>query len=176
MTTHPSYLPKLPLKPKRATDLIKEILDSNPHVAMMRANLIGPVLDLNMERGGAPPTTSPEWTIKKALARGVKEGKFRRHPNDDEYYLSARSPGDATPINDLTPVSDACPKTDVSETAAPVQKPALVIEIEIGEGPNAIYLYFDPDKRTLAQHNHQDVWPCKIGCTSRINVETRILE
>lgn len=39
--------------------------------------------------------------------------------------------------------------------------------VELGEGPEAVYLYYLPTYRTLAEKNKRTIWPCKIGRTSR---------
>jgi Meiotically up-regulated gene 113 len=49
-----------------------------------------------------------------------------------------------------------------------------VIDLEIGEGSGAIYVYYLPTYRQQVEQRGEDVWPCKIGRTDRDPLE-RIL-
>lgn len=48
-------------------------------------------------------------------------------------------------------------------------------EKEVGDGPQCVYLYFNPNDRRLAELEGRDVWECKIGRTSSRDAIQRIL-
>jgi len=74
----------------------------------------------------------------------------------------------------------------VTEKQAPDTIPSLDEEIgeiesvirpekEVGDGPQCVYLYFNPNDRRLAELEGRDVWECKIGRTSSRDAIQRIL-
>lgn len=45
---------------------------------------------------------------------------------------------------------------------------------EIGDGTEAVYLYYNPNDKELAKLKNKDVWECKVGMTQTLPVEARI--
>jgi hypothetical protein len=45
---------------------------------------------------------------------------------------------------------------------------------EIGNGNEAVYLYYNPNDKELAELKGKNVWECKVGMTQTLPVETRI--
>jgi len=60
--------------------------------------------------------------------------------------------------------------------ADPATVAALPIEEEIGEGPEAIYVYFNDNDRRLAELEKRTTWECKIGMAKSGDAVGRILD
>ena len=59
---------------------------------------------------------------------------------------------------------------EIEEEAAPISSQFK----EIGSGNEAVYLYFNPNDKELANLKGKDVWECKVGMTQTLPVEARI--
>lgn len=156
------------LSPAAAMPLIKEIMaDGRP---VHRAVLARRVAELHRSRGGKSGGNDV-FRIKKALAElraageafNVNHGHWRL-PVDGE-------PAPDTRIGDENAI-DGDDDGGILEVEA--EGARLVVEREIGSGPETVYVYcYERDKR-LARYENQPTWPCKIGFSAG-DFEGRIL-
>ena len=139
----------VPLTAGIAAELILENLKGQ---LLERRAISDAVLASHTSRGGGPPRGDITHIFKKALgdlrAEGAATNVSAGHWRIGE--LSARPLQEPAPI-DAEPVAPD-----------PLPKDAQ----ELGEGPEAVYLYYLPTYRAHAEQAGRSKWPCKIGRTS----------
>jgi len=167
MQTHDdsSYHSKgLPLKPEIAQKLIVELFSGQ---MIERQTIIEKVPRIHIARGGLPNSSSnPTHTIKSALAKLKKKGLVESLSYG---YWRVISPSDALKIEELIEVEeidDSYESESIEEldTQTEILSDADVI---IGVGDSAVYVYYLPIYRIMAENNGESVWQCKIGRTDR---------
>jgi hypothetical protein len=161
----------VPLQTSHALLIIKQLFDEN-HI-WRRAEITEEVLKRHQLAGGIQGTQSPILVVKKALTQLKAEGMLANvaygvwslvaeHSNG----LQSQAPievvekfdGDFDSIEDNDEVSDA-----------------LKPKATIGAGKEAVYLYYNPTDQELAEVKGKDVWHCKVGKTTILPVDERIL-
>lgn len=128
------------------------------------------VVQLHRERGGFTPA-EPTWMINRALQDLKRAGLVSAPSLGYLRWTGASQEGRAN----LQEVAE-CPTSSVDAGMEEVDdiEPVVRPEKEIGDGPECVYLYFNPNDRELAELKGRDVWECKIGRTSRCDAITRI--
>jgi len=81
----------------------------------------------------------------------------------------------STVANSIAQEVASPPEASVDDGMEDIE-PDLTPEKVNGDGPECVYLYFNPNDRRLAELENRDVWECKIGRTSNCDPSRRILE
>jgi hypothetical protein len=147
----------IPLTSAIARPIIIALFKETPQ--WTRQELASAVERMHMDRGGVRGTQPPVAVVKKVLTglaeegavKSVSSGIWRRVSTDDA------SPRIADPS------TESVSPTILS--AAIEEDEELPIREEIGKGPEAVYLYYNPNDRELAELRGRDTWECKIGHT-----------
>jgi hypothetical protein len=153
----------LPLTPAIMEELILELCSEQ---LLERQAIVESVYQAHIARGGdVPRVVDLPRSVKKALA-GLRDRGLADNPSVG-YWRIGTQPRDSRPespeVVDLI-VPDATPRPVIDVPA----------DIVLGTGPSAVYLYYLPVYRQLAEERHESMWLCKIGRTDRDPL-TRIL-
>jgi hypothetical protein len=146
-----------PLQPHFAKLLILEVLRERG--TMQRAELASEVQKRHMDRGGNHGQQSALEIAKKALSYLEDDGLVERAGGQGRWRLT-----DVPEVDEPPAIMDT---VDIADFVR--EGPAL------GEGCEAVYLYFHRNDRLLAIIEGRDVWECKIG-RARTDVRSRVLE
>lgn len=144
----------VPLTATIAAKLALELFDGQ---VLERRKIIDGVVSAHAERGGVPSRTDVGVIARHALSALRAEGRAT-NVSTGHWQIGTRT-------NELAPESTPHAEVD-SANAVPVVDPLPSDVLEIGEGPEAVYLYFLPTYRLHAEANGRSTWPCKIGRTS----------
>lgn len=145
----------VPLSPAVFAELA--VKHSVPGTPVSRRELISFVRSVHLDNGGLPPNGSAVGTAKKALQALAAKGLV---DNPAVGYWRFTEPDDAK----SNPV-------EIDEEAE-----TLAAGIEVGEGAQAVYVYYFPTYRELARFDGRDRWPMKIGMTVANEVHLRVRE
>lgn len=154
----------IPLMPSQARQIIIELLDQQS--PLKRQDLAAQVEAIHLERGGVEGTQLAISVVKKALQQlatdglvaNVAPGFWGKPPLREGSLNSAKDDLSELTVTDLG---------DETEDLAPKRT--------IGEGPETVYLYFNPNDRRLAKLEGRDTWECKIGRSTTEITANRIL-
>jgi hypothetical protein len=153
----------VPLMPSVARRIMEELFQIKSQ--WRRADLAAEVERIHLERGGLRGSQDSQSIAKKALSVLEEDGKV-----DSPAYGQWR----------WIPAAVSGGSVDRAETAAPVasvtEREDLIIDKQLGEGPETVYLYFNPNDKKLAQLEGRDTWECKIGRTATGDPRMRVLE
>lgn len=150
----------VPLTPSVARHLVEEPFQRQPQ--WKRAALVAAVQKLHSERGGVAGQQNPITVVKKALGNLQDDGLVEKH-----YYGHWKwIPASDNPSSETSAPSEGSTE-DVDDDAGPAEK-------ILGDGPECVYLYFNPNDRKLAQLEKRTTWECKIGKSSMADSSIRI--
>src|SRR6266536_5214572 len=151
----------IPLMPSVARRIIEELFKRQR--LWKRGDLINEVERIHAERGGIAGNQDRSAVVSKALGYLQEDGKVLKAG----YGLwQGKSDDGADVTADIEP--------PIVLSASTQEGDMWVAEKEIGVGPESVYVYFNPNDRTLASHERRAVWECKIGRTSASEVRSRI--
>ena len=141
-----------PLTPNIAQELIQELFTEQ---TVQKQEIVRIVDETHLERGGLAPRAKGPHPVTMALSKMKRD---RQADNPDRGYWSILSPEDDESANSGETNFDS--------------------ERTIGLGKEAVYLYYFPAYKCLAELQGEEVWPCKIGSSvrdplSRIRAQTR---
>lgn len=160
----------LPLQGIRARQLVIELLaDKN---FWTRADLVKAVVAKHEQEGGVLGKQDPTTVVKKALS-GLKEERRVFSPSlglwakADAVANESSSVGNSELIN--SEVEDESLAEDDLETEE--EKCSR----SIGNGSEAVYVYYNQSDQELAQFKNQETWACKVGMTTVLPVTSRII-
>ncbi len=154
----------LPLKPEIAKRLIIELFSGQ---MIDRQTIIEKVPRIHIARGGLPNLSSNlTYTIKSALAKLKKKGLVESLSYG---YWRVISSSDALEIQELIEVEeiDDSYESEFIEELNTQTEILSDVDVVIGVGDSAVYLYYLPIYRIMAENNGESVWQCKIGRTDR---------
>ena len=153
-----------PLIPSIAEELILELFNGK---TVRRKVLVDTVVQTHCERGGLPPG-SVDWQCIKASLRNLKKNGFAQNAHYAHWQIGEmpKSPGESpqkTPerVNDKT---DESPVTNPDNTD-PITSVELSGVMRLGSGSGAVYVYYFPRDKKLAESEGKSVWQCKVGRT-----------
>ena len=154
----------IPLMPSQARQIIMELLDQKSPWG--RQDLAAQVEAIYLERGGVEGTQPAIAVVKKALQLLATDGLVA---NVAPGFWGKPTLHEAPPnsAEDDLPEYTVTDLVDETEDLAP--------ERTIGEGPETVYLYFNPNDRRLAELEGRDTWECKIGRSMSEIAADRIL-
>ena len=142
-----------PLTPNRAQHLIIELFAGQ---TVQKQEIMQVVDETHLERDGLPSRARFHHPVTLALCNMKREG-CAENPRQGVWFISSRPQGDE--------------KTDDENINA--EETDLEPEKTIGSGKDSVYLYYYPSYQRLAELEGEEVWPCKIGKTTR-NAISRI--
>lgn len=112
------------------------------------------VLAAHLQRGGSAPRSDLGQVLRIALRELQAEGSAT-NVSTGHWQIGSPSSVPTPPITNSLP----------SEQTLPIGTLPSDVR-QLGEGPEAVYLYFLPTYRVHAETNGRSTWPCKIGRTS----------
>ena len=154
----------LPLKPEIVQKLIVELFSGQ---TIDRQTIIDEVPRIHTARGGKPNSSSDiTGTIKSALAKLKRKGLVESLSYG---YWRILNFDDTLKIQELIEVEEIDDSYESESIEELGTQPEILsdVDVMIGVGNSAIYLYYLPTYRTMAENNGQSVWQCKIGRTDR---------
>lgn len=161
----------LPLTPAVIEFLIRELFSGQ---LVERQTIVDEVLRSHLARGGKKADVqSVIGSFKRAL-KDLKRKGLAENPSLGHWRIRA---GESAPtVGDHADTIQDFSHDEILDYPIPEEfsesKP--IIDLEIGSGAGAIYVYYLPTYRQQAEQREEDVWPCKIGRTDRDPLE-RIL-
>jgi hypothetical protein len=158
----------VPLTPAVISELLVEMIgDGSVPSTFKRGSILEVVQRTHLSRGGRPASGNPQTSFKKALAN-MREAGILEQPSM-HFWRVKRAPSadglDKLVVAGEHPVLTPDPAIPPSE---------LTIEEELGEGAQALYVYYYPNDRALAAERDLSVWECKVGMTTG-TVDGRII-
>lgn len=112
-----------------------------------------PTRGFKFSGGAAVPAT------KKALSKLLAEGRITS-PRTGWYALPATEA-----LSTETEMTEAILSSGSQEEASAEQTGKLIIQREMGDGPESVYVYYQDAYLQLAQTNRSLKWECKVGWT-----------
>lgn len=160
------------LIPSIAGELILELFDGQ---TVRRKVIVDTVVQWHTERGGLPPTMPDTMCIKASLRTLKKKGLAQtahyghwaigKTSNDlDESREKLHEDGDDKPVEN--------PGTDPGNTD-PVASVESSSVMTLRSGAGAVYVYYFPRDKKVAESEQKSVWQCKVGMTES-DVGTRV--
>jgi hypothetical protein len=157
-------LTAIPLTPNVARHLAEELFQNQS--IWKRDALVAEVQRLHAVNGGILGKQDPVAVVKKALSNLQADGLVIK-----PYYGHWQWRDTTSEYNNTNTLEEI--RTDLEETNDEDEPTAS--EKILGEGPECIYLYFNPNDRKLAHLEGRNVWECKIGRTASLDSGYRIL-
>ena len=159
----PMDITDVPLSPQIAANHLLAMMD--PDKVYSRDELVRLVDAYHEEMGGAPANwAAREGPVKRALA-SLKAEKVVENPSIGHYRLNKNAA-------ETIPVDTERKQPDSEHAAAPE---TVQVEVEIGTGSNAVYGWYYPAYRELAELKGQSTWPIKVGL-SDVAARTRMID
>jgi len=118
------------------------------------------VLRAHLAGGGKKPSRSSGEYVRKALLDMKKVGLAENVSLGHWRIADAEVPIESMTSNEIT-ASASAPHENI-ESEEP-----LSVDLDIGSGVGAIYVYYLPTYRLHAETRSEESWPCKIGRTDR---------
>ncbi len=134
-----------------------------------RQDLVSEVLRRHRANGGIAGKQSPAIVVKKTLS-SLKEEGFVDNVAKGVWQRSQNFQSLNEAVGDKPIYDSSEPKLPPVTKAATPDDGRIVY----GEGEEAVYLYYSPESKELADIKNEEVWPCKIGRTSRLPIDDRI--
>lgn len=164
----------VPLQPNNARKFVVDLFNEQPQ--WTRSDLANEVLKRHHSAGGTDGTQSPTTVVKKCLSvlrqegrvQSVAKGVWIRLDPSTQIDSSGNIQAKINPAQ-IEESADEPFELDEEEDGSPSAE-----QITIGQGEEAVYLYFNPNDRELAKLRGLDHWECKIGRTSQLPVDSRI--
>lgn len=167
MQTHddsPYHSKGLPLKPEIVQKLIVELFSGQ---MITRQTIIDEIPRVHIARGGKPNLSSNlTGTIKSALTKLKRKGLVQSLAYG---YWRVASLDNAVEIQELIEVEeiDDSYESESIEELDPQTEILSSVDVIIGVGDSAVYLYYLPIYRIMAENSGESIWQCKIGRTDR---------
>lgn len=138
----------VPLTPTIAQVLIRQLFTGR---LVERQALVEEVVREHVNRGGLRAAAQDATVVfKKALA-SLSEAGEALNPAHGYWRIQGSAPVDLAPVQE-------------PELEPPEPEPKA--DREFGTGPSAVYAYYLPTYRMLAEEHAETAWPCKIGRTN----------
>lgn len=155
---------RVPLTPLVARRLILDCFEKLDQ--WTRLDLAHTIEERHRREGGYPGAQPVVAVVKKVLGELRAEGLVQPVSKGLWRYVAESEQIDAD-------TETAGPD---GEVAADDQDDGSSLEIQeqIGTGSEAVYVYFNPNDRRLAELEQRDMWECKVGYTA-VAVDLRVL-
>lgn len=156
-----------PFSQAAARRLAEELFRQKP--LWKSRELFNRILELHQERGDFVSPGGQDWMMRRAM-QDLKKDALVTAPAQGWLKWTNASAAE----NSIAPEIVSSQAASIDEGMEDIE-PDLKPEKMIGEGPECVYLYFDPNDRSLAELKGRDVWECKIGRTTNDDPGRRIL-
>jgi len=157
----------LPLTPAIIENLILDLFSGK---LVERSVISKEVMDAHLARGGKKPRArNLDDSVKRALAK-LKSHGLVENPSPGYWRIDPGATAHEPPLMPQTTDALSSPSCEESSNTGNLGGESLpdpVADLVIGSGDGAVYLYYLPTYRILAEKNGENVWPCKIGRTER---------
>jgi hypothetical protein len=157
----------LPLTPAIVEDLIQQLFPSGTTVE--RSAIVEKVLATHLAAGGKKPKADINHSVKKAL-NNLQSKHLVENATIGWWRIVPAVPPDLSP----EPPQAEGVSSGVLQTESPQEEndanqglPERIADLVLGSGDAAVYLYYLPSYRILAEQLGKKTWPCKIGRTER---------
>ena len=164
----------LPLQGMGARDIVIKLFDEQ--AMWHRPELVKAVIALHEKDGGVIGKQDPTMVVKKALTNLKEEGRVTSPAIGIWVKAGASLPLNVA-INSNVTQNLRTPQLasdEESDNEEDVEILSGQSSLTIGSGLEAVYLYFNPSEKELADLKGQSNWECKIGMTTTLPVEARI--
>lgn len=154
----------LPLKPAIAQKLIIELFGGQRRT---RQEIINEVTRVHIARGGKPSLSSnPTDTFKSALTKLQEKGLVKSLSYGHWQVTSLVGAVEIEERIEIEEIDNSYENESIKELES---QPEILSDVDviIGTGNSAVYLYYLPICRIVAENNGESVWQCKIGRTDR---------
>jgi hypothetical protein len=158
---------QLPLQPRIARKIIVNLF--NEKSLWLRADLAKAMLDKHLASGGAMGTQAPDAIAKRVLSSLQDEGRIAQ---TGARGIWARADSAHGFLGEPQTPEEVIEEEETEEVEAIAAIDSGTIEI--GSGSEAVYLYYSPNDKELADLKGNAVWECKIGATTALPVQSRI--
>lgn len=155
----------MPLQPGSARKIIVDLFNETPQ--WYRADLAKAMVDRHLASGGVKGTQPPDAIAKKVLSSLKDEGRVTQTGVKGLWAKADLTKGPEREVQTPEEVAEDEELEDIVENSSGT--------IEIGSGSEAVYLYYSPNDKDLAVLKGKAVWECKIGFTTTLPVQSRIL-
>lgn len=156
----------LPLQGIQARQIILELFKTKS--LWSRSDLVKAVVEYHEKSGGVLGKQDPTLVVKKSLSYLKEEGRVFS-PSLGLWAYRDSATGPATDDNRIDAEQiDPIENDEADEDIKPGAK-------TVGTGSEAVYVYFNPSDQELAELKNLPIWPCKIGMTTVLPVENRII-
>jgi hypothetical protein len=165
----------IPLQPVNARKIVLELFNEKPQWS--REDLSKEVISRHEKAGGILGIQSPTIVVKKCLSLLRQEGRVSPVVKGVWVSVDPSSKIDTTGANDQSeplPTTNLISNDLVDTDDEDEEFQTKSEQLTIGQGEEAVYLYFNPNDRELAKFRGSDCWECKIGRTKHLPVDTRI--
>ena len=162
----------VPLMPSVARRIIEELFQLQTQ--WRRADLAAEVERIHLKRGGLKGKQDSLHIIKKALSVLEEDGRVCSPAYGQWRWRTADNQGVHSPPLERVALEGIAP----DEAAMSIVQQAgeeLTPEKAIGEGPETVYVYFNPNDRKLVELEGRTTWECKIGRTASVDASGRII-
>ena len=152
------------LIPSIAEELILELFDGQ---TVKRKVIVDTVVQLHCERGGLPPV-SEGWQCIKASLRSLKKKGLVQSVHYGHWQIGKTpeslggSPQKQPGRVNTNPVDPPVVNPDDTD---PIASGELSGVMTLGSGSSAVYVYYYPRDKKLAESERKSVWECKVGMT-----------
>src|SRR6266853_1107294 len=157
----------VPLMASVARRIMEELFQKRAQ--WRRAELAAEVERIHLERGGTKGKQDAQRIVKKALAALEEDGKVESPAYGQWRWKASGSLPSNLPSHDGVVLDNLPIPTDEDK------EEEITPERQIGEGPESVYLYYNPNDRKLAGLEGRDFWECKIGRTAAADAPVRII-
>ena len=138
-----------------------------------RKELIDWTIKRHRELGGEDSKSTPSQQIKKVLGDMVKRGHY---VSDGDGFYRKQTDAKPLPTDDEFLAQHVRPPLKPPEPVPPTPAPAIAApEVEIGSGSNAVYGWYYPAYKELAELKGHSTWPIKVGL-SDADARTRMVD
>ncbi len=154
----------LPLKPEIIQKLIIELFSGQ---TITRQTIINEIPRIHIARGGKANSSSDlTGSVKSALTKLKRKGLVESLSYG--YWRVASLVG-AVEIEELIEIEEIDNSYESESIKELDNQPEILSDVDviIGVGNSAVYLYYLPAYRIVAEKNGESVWQCKIGRTDR---------
>ena len=131
-----------------------------------RADLAAEVDRIHLARGGAKGVQDTVSVVKKALKVLLEDGKVESLAYGLWRWKSPEGYPQSAPATDAESLPTLLTEPEVEE---------IVAERQVGEGPETVYVYYNPNDKKLADFEGRATWECKIGRTAAADPIGRIV-
>jgi hypothetical protein len=156
----------VPLMPSVARRIMEELFQRKNQ--WKTRELAAEVERIHLERGGEKGKQDLKSIVTKGLRMLQEDGKVQSPAWGLQRWVNSEEKGLASaPVKEIVPEIAVVAAGEAPDEEFAPQK-------EIGEGPEIVYVYYNPNDRKLAELEGRTMWECKVGRTGNVDASGRI--